>query len=311
MHVTSRSESKAAEFAQLSGASRFSTSHHDLLNDPDVEAVVITYPFEMNYRLTMDTLQAGKHVLVEKPFAANMEEAQEMLATSLRTPVVSAVAENWLYWPLFPKLRAYIDEGRVGVPHTVLISSFFNIGLTNKYLSQSTWRLSSKGGLILDGGVHWMAGLRQMFGRIKSGIGFPRQMRASLGEVDSLIYQFVFENGVNGVFLNSASTIGYRNPANMVIIGSEGSIIVDNGFKDVTIMTSEGSEKEHIPLGDEGYQAEYEDFYEAVRTGKSVKSTFEGAYYDLQAMLHALDSQGKWEQLIIAGGINRDVNLIE
>jgi predicted dehydrogenase len=66
-HVSSRSEAKAREFASLTGAMRYSTDYHKLLKDEEVEAVVIAYPFKMNYEITKAALEAGKHVLVEKP----------------------------------------------------------------------------------------------------------------------------------------------------------------------------------------------------------------------------------------------------
>ena len=54
--------------------------YHDLLNLPEVEVVIVSVPHNLHYAITLDALNAGKHVLCEKPLAMNMEQGQEMIA---------------------------------------------------------------------------------------------------------------------------------------------------------------------------------------------------------------------------------------
>ena len=298
VHVSSRSEHKAQDFAKLTGAKRYSTDYQELLQDPEVEAVVIAYPFEMNYTITQAALEAGKHVLVEKPVAGTLDEAEKMVRLSEATTLVAAVAENYRYRPIFSRIKAFIEEGRIGKPCKVIWNSFGYLPRDFKYIADSTWRKSSHGGFILDGGVHQMAGLRMIFGNMVKGIAYTTQMQDGVGEPDGITFQFEFENKVSGTYNSYLSIIGYEYK-NLLIFGTEGTIIVDNKFKDVTIATADKREIETI-VDDGGYLGEFEDFYEAVRNGSLTKSSFREAYYDLQACIFALESTGKWKDFTMA-----------
>lgn len=301
-HVSSRSEAKAREFASLTGAMRYSTDYHKLLKDEEVEAVVIAYPFKMNYEITKAALEAGKHVLVEKPLAGTPEEARNMLELSESTHLVTAVAENYRYRPVFSKIKAYIDDGRIGKPCKVIWNSFGYLPRDFKYVVDTKWRHSSYGGFILDGGVHQMAGLRMIFGNMVKGIAYTTQMQNDVGQPDGITFQFEFENKVSGIYNNYLSAIGYEY-RNLVIFGTEGTIILDNKFTDLTVATEDQCHLESVQ-DDGGYLGEFEDFYEAVRNGSMTKSSFKEAYYDLQACMHALQSVEKWEDFTIEDSIN-------
>ncbi|WP_274649754.1 Gfo/Idh/MocA family protein [Paenibacillus humicola] len=295
VHVCSRSEAKAREFADLTGAPRYSTDYRELLKDPKVEAVIIAYPFELNYELTKAALGAGKHVLVEKPLAATLEEGRELVSLSESADRVAAVAENYRYRPVFAKIKRYIGEGRIGRPCKVIWNGFGYLPRDLKYLKDSTWRHTSYGGFILDGGVHQMAGLQTIFGRMTKGIAHTVQMQHGAGEPDGLTYLFEFENGVSGIYHNYLSIVGYSYH-NLLIFGTEGSIILENN--QLTVATQEGREQEKAE-DDGGYTGEFDDFYSAIRNGTPTQSSIREAFYDLQALLHALESTNKWDDFTI------------
>ena len=77
--VCNHTEPKAKDFARIVGGVPYVLDYRELLQNSNVEAVDIILPIHLNYQVTKDALEAGKHVIVEKPIAANLEQAKEML----------------------------------------------------------------------------------------------------------------------------------------------------------------------------------------------------------------------------------------
>jgi len=76
--VCNHSEPKARDFAEIVGGVPYVLDYRKLLQSPAVEAVDIVLPIYLNYQVTGDALQAGKHTVVEKPLAANLPDAKQM-----------------------------------------------------------------------------------------------------------------------------------------------------------------------------------------------------------------------------------------
>ena len=81
--VSGSGSERGRKFANMVGAKNYYTDYRELLNDKEVEAVCIAYPFAMNYEIVCAAIEAGKHLMVEKPMATNLKEAQEMLRKSI------------------------------------------------------------------------------------------------------------------------------------------------------------------------------------------------------------------------------------
>jgi len=110
--------------------------------------------------------------------------------------------------------------------------------------------------------------------------------RITKGAPDSLSFQFIAQDHVNGV-LNAFLNSDIYKENKMVILGREGCITIE----DYTTLTVQRSQKEKIMEkfeNDNGIKAEFEDFYQAIRTGKKVRSSFFEAYCDLRLVLDAL-----------------------
>ncbi|KNY28711.1 Gfo/Idh/MocA family protein [Pseudobacteroides cellulosolvens] len=83
--VCNHTEEKAKEFAQMVGNVPYLTDYKQILANPEIEAVSILLPIHLNHQVTKEALEAGKHVIVEKPIAANMKEAEDMLSFEKNT----------------------------------------------------------------------------------------------------------------------------------------------------------------------------------------------------------------------------------
>ena len=93
---------------------RLYTDHHQVLQDQEVEAIALCLPTILHSRLTIEALQAGKHVLVEKPMACNAEEARPMVAAAQASGKLLMVSQNQRFTTEAQFLHRIIEEGRLG-----------------------------------------------------------------------------------------------------------------------------------------------------------------------------------------------------
>src|SRR3954453_6651526 len=98
--IAARDRDRAQAFATKHRIARVHDSYSSLLDDPDIDAVYNPLPNGLHGRWTIAALEAGKHVLCEKPFTANAAEAEEVAAVARRTGLVVMEAFHWRYHPL-------------------------------------------------------------------------------------------------------------------------------------------------------------------------------------------------------------------
>ena len=90
------------------------TRANDMINDPEIDAVVIATPVSSHYELTLAALQAGKHVLVEKPLASTSDQARRLIEEAAARKLVLLVDHTFVYTDAVRKIRELIAEGQLG-----------------------------------------------------------------------------------------------------------------------------------------------------------------------------------------------------
>lgn len=198
--VASRSISKAQEFAQANGIPVTYNSYEALLEDKGIDAVYIPLPNNLHKPWTIAALQAGKHVLCEKPLALNAAEARQMVSAAEENERVLMEAYMYRYHPRMDKVLALIREGELG--ELRFIHSAFTFNLTNP----DNIRLAPDlgGGALMDVGGYCIDISRIISGREPRAVqalysegatGVDLQMAATLDFGDNLYAQF--EAGFN------------------------------------------------------------------------------------------------------------------
>jgi predicted dehydrogenase len=112
--VASRDEATAQAFAAAHGIARAHGSYEALLADPGVEAVYVPLPNAMHVEWTIRALQAGKHVLCEKPMDRRPEQVARAFDVAQEHRVVLSEAFMWRHHPQTLRLRELLDEGAIG-----------------------------------------------------------------------------------------------------------------------------------------------------------------------------------------------------
>ena len=137
-----------------------------LVNDSGVTAVHICSPNYLHHDQCKAALEAGKHVLCEKPLAMNASESGTLVELARKSKRVGAVAYNLRYYPLCHQARALVQQGAIGEPR-LIHGSFLQDWLL--YPTDWNWRLQPELGgemrVVADIGTHWLDLLTWITGR--------------------------------------------------------------------------------------------------------------------------------------------------
>src|SRR5215470_13213106 len=148
--VAARDVDRARAFAKKHGLARVHSSYAELLSDPEIDAIYNPLPNGLHCEWTIKALEAGKHVLCEKPLASNADEAERMVAASTATGRVLVEAFHWRYHPLAGRMKEVVESGQLGaVRH---IETDFNIPLV--FPNDIRYRYDLAGGATMDVGCY-------------------------------------------------------------------------------------------------------------------------------------------------------------
>jgi predicted dehydrogenase len=132
------------------------TDYRDVLRDPGIDAVHICTPNAQHFPMARDALQAGKHVLCEKPLATSVEEGEELVALAARKGVRNCVCHNLRFYPMVQHMRRMREAGDLG-EILVVQGTYFQDWLL--YDTDWNWRVDNKAGgpsrCMADIGGHW------------------------------------------------------------------------------------------------------------------------------------------------------------
>lgn len=117
--VCDADEVRAQKVAQNCGAARVYSDYHQMMADPDVDAVSVVLPDFLHYEAVMAAARAGKHILVEKPLATTEDEAVAMINAARDNGVHLFVDFHTRWSPLFAHLKTSHDAGELGEPQMV------------------------------------------------------------------------------------------------------------------------------------------------------------------------------------------------
>src|SRR5260221_6841473 len=165
--VASRDQARADAYAKEWGIERAYGSYEALLADPDIEAVYISLPNTMHVDWSIKSLEAGKHVLCEKPLTRNPEEAEAAFDAADRAGRLLMEAFMYRHNPQTKRLRALIDEGAIG--ELRLIRSAFSYSLYDE--ENIRLRADVEGGALMDVGCYCVSGSRLAGGEPESVYG--------------------------------------------------------------------------------------------------------------------------------------------
>lgn len=155
--VTSRSLSKAKQFAKENGLSKAYDSYQDMLRDEDVDAIYVAGPNFSHYEAIALALMSGKHVLCEKPMVLEESKAIELFEMAQNYDVFLMEAQKSVFLPTMKELKKLIESKAIGEIHSIQLMSSFPLPHENH------WMLRESGGCLYGSATYTIEPLRYLF----------------------------------------------------------------------------------------------------------------------------------------------------
>ncbi|CAH2354544.1 uncharacterized protein CLIB1423_17S01552 [[Candida] railenensis] len=301
-----RTKAKAETFATKASIPQEQVydSLESIFEAKDVDFIDALLPVQFNLDAVKLAVKNKKPIALEKPIAANMEQARSIVNLSRETDLPIAILENWSYRKSIDILKKEIIP-KIGEVVSFTYKSTGPWNDNNKYLATS-WRQKPEhiGGFLSDGGVHQLALLTDVLGPVESVSGLTKQLRKESGTDDVLFSTFKLASGVIGTFTYGSSFGATEKSTSFIIYGLEGSLTYDFSphlaKPTITYQTGAGSASASEPIVvevDEAntFVAEFENFVSAVKSGNKgdVHVKPENAFHHLAIVAAALESSAK------------------
>jgi predicted dehydrogenase len=173
--VSSRNLARAEKLAKEVGA-RATIDDRSIIDDPSIEAISITLPTHLHAEMTIAALKAGKHVLLEKPFALTAADCDDMIATEKATGRTLMVAHVLRFWGEYVSLVELVHSGKLGKPISAVAARLSQLPAWADWFLNPVW----SGGAVLDLCIHDFDALNWLFGTPKSVYARGKQLKPGL-----------------------------------------------------------------------------------------------------------------------------------
>jgi predicted dehydrogenase len=268
----------------------FYTDYQLMLAEMRPEVAVILTPHPLHARIAINCLEAGCHVLVEKPMAIQVSEADEMIVTALENKRLLEVVFQQRFRPEIRFAERLIEEGRLGdIQH-------FEMNVTwtraNSYFTMAPWRGTWKGeggGVLMNQGSHNLDLLCHLMGLPVRVIAWTKRLLHTIETEDTAQAMLEWESGALGTI--HISTAEVPQPEYIKIAGTGGVFeivdgrptlqILDTDLKEYVKTSVDGyakpamhEEKVELPTETKGQHSDvYRQFYDTILTTKDYTAT--------------------------------------
>ncbi|MDW7656492.1 MAG: Gfo/Idh/MocA family oxidoreductase [Bacillota bacterium] len=303
-HIPTMAAKKATEYQTTCYA-----SYESMLNDPSIDAISICTPSGMHAQQAIQAILAGKHVLIEKPIALNLEDSDQISLLARQNGVLVGVISQLRFSKAVSQIKAALDEGHLG--QIVSVDLYMKYHRPQSYYDQSPWRgtwAMDGGGALMNQGIHGIDLLRYLAGPLQSIFASAKTLVRQIEVEDTLSAVVTFRSGALGVI--QATTSVYPGfPRRLEIHGEKGSIILE---EDTIIQwtiagelerlcpqqsTNQKSHRNPTDIDKAGHMAQYENFIQAVQGNVSLLVDDQAGRQALEIIVKAYESSEKGQPL--------------
>jgi predicted dehydrogenase len=273
--VASRDQAKGQAYAAEWQIPRVFGSYEEMLASDEIDAVYISLPNHLHAEWTVRALEAGKHVLCEKPFAQSVEEVDRMTAASQRTGRVLQEAFMYRHHPQTKLAGEWVRSGWLG--EIRLVRSAFSFFMENR---EGNVRLvpGYGGGALWDVGIYPVSFAQFIFGRLPETVT-AQQWTGQTGVDESFAGQMHYSNGQVAQIYGAFSVPFYTLTE---IHGTKGRITITKPYtgsnepdSEITMTSSQGEPQKLRIDPIDSYLAEVENMHAAILDGASTLISLE------------------------------------
>jgi predicted dehydrogenase len=257
--VSSRDQRRAEEYARKWGIERAYGSYEALLEDRDVEAVYISLPNTLHCEWSIRAVEAGKHVLCEKPMSKRARDVEEAFDAAERAGRILMEAFMYRHNPQTKRLRQLVDEGAIG--ELRVVRSCFSYSLHDP--ENIRLRTDVEGGSLMDVGCYCVSGSRLLAGEPEQVFG---QQRLGPSGTDVVFTGTMRFPGDVFAQFDCGTSLAERDE--LEAIGSDASLFVDDPWhcEEPTIELRRDGRAERIEIEPaDSYRLELENLSDAIR----------------------------------------------
>jgi D-xylose 1-dehydrogenase (NADP+, D-xylono-1,5-lactone-forming) len=284
--VASRSQEKADAYAREKKIPHAYGSYEALLADPEIDVIYNPLPNHLHAEWTIKAVEAGKHVLCEKPLALSLAEVDAMSAAAQKHGRVVAEAFMYRSHAQTFKVREIVQSGRLG--KIKLVRGSFTFLMTNP--DDIRWKPEMGGGGLWDVGCYPLSYMRTVLAAEPLEV-FGGQIIGPTGVDESFVAQMHFPNDVFAQFDCSIQT---PHHVFMEIVGDEGTLIIPHPFNpgmSETLFLTRGKKTEKITVkGADTYVGEVENMADAILLGKPQTVSLADSRANVAAILALFES---------------------
>jgi predicted dehydrogenase len=278
--ISSRDADRAVRYAQELEIPRAYGSYQEVLDDPEIDAVINPLPNSMHREWTVRAAEAGKHVLCEKPFAVTVAEAEHMIDAARANGVLLMEGFTQRFLPQAAYVRGIIESGRIGVIRSVRAELVYTLP---DWDTDSRARPDLAGGCLYDAGCYCVNTLRWAMGDEPVRVQALQRIKEGYNVDATFAGLLEFPGGRLGYMLT-----GMEEPFRgcCEVIGSEGRIEMPDLF---------GGSRVHVAIGGE----EHVEAFESVdRFRLQIEHFSDCILNDKQPMLTPEDARGNTAALV-------------
>ncbi|MDQ4055521.1 MAG: Gfo/Idh/MocA family oxidoreductase [Actinomycetota bacterium] len=285
----SRDRRKAEQFREKYAGRRAYGDYASALADDDVDAVVVAVPPAYHLELSLAALDAGKHVLVEKPAYLTSADFEAVRARRDEAARVVLVGENDHYKPLAVTLRRLLADGAIG---ELVMASFVTVA--DKPKAADDWRNDETvagGDAFFEEGIHWLHLATSLGPHITRISGHRPRLAANVQELSdrrsrSMLVSFDYDTGAVGSLFYSREVPSLLRGLRASKLYGRGGVITFESNGAAVVVRGRGVPRVLLPgyRDIRGYQAMYRDLVRAVRAGEQPEMSVERALVDQRLM---------------------------
>jgi D-xylose 1-dehydrogenase (NADP+, D-xylono-1,5-lactone-forming) len=288
--IASRDLEKAERTAEQCGIPTSYSSYEDLLLDPSIDAIYIPLPNHLHSEWTIKAMEAGKHVLCEKPFALNTDQAEEMTEASKLAKRILAEGFMYRHHPRYAMIKEMIDAGEIGEVRGIHGEFFFN---NAEDYNNVRYQPGMGGGSILDVGCYPINAIRYILNCEPEALTVNAFFSPSHGNVDMMASGLLeFSKGVSATF-QCSMWAEYKN--SLQIFGTKGRIEIPFAFSCNTetgnfFISSKGKRTEvSVPKVNQ-YILQIEHFNDSILTNEPYPISLEDSINNTRVLQACLKS---------------------